>query len=178
MTKENDGTVTCIEAGESRWDRVEGWSADLMVTTRGHTCCECCTMAAPLSGKKSHPTVHPLLSVISSPDQGWAVADCFQQVCQLLFQAVLMRAGTGHCSNPKNGWTMTFMAVTLHCNNDPYFPEFREKERMRNLDRLGTHSTALNAMPSPFNRRFYALHATFCHRSHFYGNYANGHIRN
>lgn len=154
---------------------MEGWSGDLIVTTRRHTCCEYRTMAAPLRPKKSHPTVHPLLSVISSPNQGWAVADCFQQVCQLLFQSVLMRAGTGHCSNPKNGWTMTFMAVTLHCNNDPYFPEFREKERetMRNLDRMGTHSTALNAMPSAFNRRFYSFHATFCYRCNLYRKHAN-----
>lgn len=104
------------------------WSADLVLTTRKHTCCQCCTIGVLLRGQKKvtqlfiPPVNHKLVCT------GGAVADCFQQVCQLLFQSVLMGGGTGHCSNPKNGWTMTLRAVTLRCNNDPHYPELNESE--------------------------------------------------
>lgn len=89
-------------------------SRSLVMTTRRHTCCQCCTMGVPLRDEKKSPNCSsPPPWAISWPELGWTMPDCFQQVCQLLFQSVLMRGGTGHCSNPKNGWTMTLRP--LHC---------------------------------------------------------------
>lgn len=89
-----------------------------------------------LEAKKSHPTVHPLPCAISWLELGWAAPDCFQQVCQLLFQSVLMRGGTGHCSNPKNGWTMTLRP--LHCaaiTTPITLSSMRTRERENEKDR-------------------------------------------
>lgn len=138
---------------------------DLIVTTRRHTCCQCRTMATPLRPEKKSPNCSSP-SVISSPGQGWAiVSNRFASFCFSPFSCApeLVIART-----PKNGWTMTFMAVTSRCNNDPLFPRVprgRERESVcvRNLDRMGggwrgIYSIALNGTPSAFNRRLYSLH--------------------
>lgn len=139
---------------------------DLIVTTRRHTCCECRTMATPLRQEKKSPNCSSP-SVISSLGQGWAiVSNRFASFCFSPFSCApeLVIART-----PKNGWTMTFMAVTSRCNNDPLFPRVpREEERACVISigwggggGEGIYSIALNATPSAFNRRLYSLHVTF-----------------
>lgn len=138
---------------------------DLIVTTRRHTCCQCRTMATPLRPEKKSPNCSSP-SVISSPGQGWAiVSNRFASFCFSPFSCApeLVIART-----PKNGWTMTFMAVTSRCNNDPLFPRVprgRERERQsvcaRNLDRMGGEGDLFHRFKcyaiGVFNRRLYSL---------------------